>query len=132
MDGTTVLPLDRELVLTVVRSIPLGKATTYSLVSKRVFGNVEFAGQVGVIMRDCEDPAVPVHRVVHQSGRLEDNFSRGGPEVWERLLRAEGVSFIGPSWVHMGKSGWNPNSPTNTNAPWSTNYSKEEPWPEGE
>jgi O-6-methylguanine DNA methyltransferase len=56
-------------------------------------GRPRAARAVGNIMRDCNRPDVPCHRVIAAGGRLG---GYGGREHMKRaLLIAEGVRFIG-------------------------------------
>lgn len=58
---------------------------------------VELAKKVGF----CDDfdnqfnentfEPVPCHRVVNASGKMGANFGMGGPEIQEKMLKAEGV-----------------------------------------
>jgi O-6-methylguanine DNA methyltransferase len=79
-------------VLFVVRRIPPGRVATYGDVAKMA-GRPRAARAVGNIMRTCNRPDVPCHRVVAAGGKL-GGF--GGSEAVKRaLLRAEGIAFSG-------------------------------------
>jgi methylated-DNA-protein-cysteine methyltransferase-like protein len=71
-----------------VRRIPRGRVASYGLVGI-VAGRSRAARAVGNVMRACDDPAVPCHRVVRADGTPA--FPRH-----VALLRREGVRFIGP------------------------------------
>jgi alkylated DNA nucleotide flippase Atl1 len=73
----------RERVLERVRAIPPGFVRTYGDLSP---GAPRFAGAV---LSDCDDPALPWHRVVRADGTL----AKG--ERQRRLLEAEGIPFRG-------------------------------------
>ncbi|MEQ1908491.1 MAG: MGMT family protein [Vicinamibacterales bacterium] len=79
-------------VLAVVRRIPPGRVSTYGEVAEMA-GRPRAARAVGNIMRDCQRPDVPCHRVVASGGRLG---GYGGREALKRsLLAAEGVTLRG-------------------------------------
>lgn len=71
-----------------VRRIPPGRVTTYGDVAA-VAGRPGAARAVGNIMRECNVPGVPCHRVIAAAGRL-GGFG-GNLELKRSLLRAEGV-----------------------------------------
>ncbi len=73
----------RERVLERARAIPPGFVRTYGDLSP---GAPRFAGAV---LSDCDDPALPWHRVVRADGTL----AKG--ERQRRLLEAEGIPFRG-------------------------------------
>jgi len=78
-------------VLSVVRSIPAGRVATYGDVAV-LAGRTGAARAVGNVMRSCEDPSVPCHRVIAAGGAL------GGytdPQRKKQRLAAEGVTFSG-------------------------------------
>lgn len=70
-------------MLALTRAIPAGFVRAYSDLDP---GAPRFAG---LVLAECEDPAVPWHRVVRADGSL----ARGEPQ--RRLLEAEGVPFRG-------------------------------------
>jgi methylated-DNA-[protein]-cysteine S-methyltransferase len=79
-------------VLAAVRRIPYGRVATYGEVAARA-GRPGAARAVGNIMRMCNRPDVPCHRVIAAGGRLG---GYGGSEVLKRqLLMSEGVAFHG-------------------------------------
>lgn len=79
-------------VIAVVCRIPPGRIATYGDVA-RLAGRPRAARAVGNIMRGCDRPGVPCHRVVAAGGRL-GGF--GGNLALKRgLLRAEGVEVVG-------------------------------------
>ncbi len=75
-------------VLAVVRRIPPGRVSTYGDVAAMA-GAPRAHRAVGRVMRDCQDPTVPCHRVIAAGGAL------GGFGGWldrkRVLLRAEGL-----------------------------------------
>ena len=88
---TTPVPFSRRVLL-VVRRIPPGRVATYGDVA-RLAGQPRAARAVGNIMRGCNRPDVPCHRVIAAGGRLG---GYGGREALKRaLLVAEGVTVAG-------------------------------------
>jgi O-6-methylguanine DNA methyltransferase len=82
----------RRRVLAVVRAIPIGRAATYGDVAI-LAGRPRAWRAVGTIMRTCDVPDVPCHRVVAAGGRLG---GYGGQEALKRaLLVAEGLTVFG-------------------------------------
>lgn len=100
----------------IVRNIPCGQVMTYGQVAEkagdkhlaRVVGNVmhknpvpfwQLAREVGF---DAQEPGsewkdfvpVPCHRVVNSTGKMGANFGMGGPEIQEKMLKAEGVKIV--------------------------------------
>lgn len=79
----------RTRVLRAVRRIPAGRVATYGDVAKAA-GRPRAWRAVGTIMRTCDQPGVPCHRVIGSGGRLG---GYGGNEAMKAaLLRAEGLS----------------------------------------
>jgi O-6-methylguanine DNA methyltransferase len=79
-------------VLSVVRRIPPGRVATYGDVAE-LAGRPRAWRAVGNIMRDCDRPDVPAHRVIAAGGRLG---GYGGNEIMKRaLLVAEGTPVSG-------------------------------------
>jgi methylated-DNA-protein-cysteine methyltransferase-like protein len=79
-------------VLTVARSIPPGRVTTYGDLA-RLAGRPGAARAVGNIMREGGQPGVPYHRVIAAGGRAG---GYGGNETLKHeLLRREGLTVIG-------------------------------------
>ncbi|HYV23140.1 MAG TPA: MGMT family protein [Candidatus Bathyarchaeia archaeon] len=86
----------------VVKRIPPGRVATYALVGL-VAGRPLAARAVGNVMRACDDPNVPCHRVVHADGLPAFPGHRA-------RLRSEGVQFVG-SRVDMARHLWTPRLP---------------------
>lgn len=98
----------------VVRAIPAGRVASYGLVAL-VAGRPHAARSVGNLMRGCDDPSVPCHRVVHADGRP------GFPGQRARLLR-EGVRFRGER-VDVARFLWAPRLPRERTASFSSSAS---------
>lgn len=79
-------------VLAVARRIPPGRIATYGDVA-RMAGRPRAARAVGNIMRNCNRPDVPCHRVVAAGGRLGGYGGNLG--LKRSLLRAEGLVVVG-------------------------------------
>ena len=84
----------RARVLNVVRRIPPGHVATYGDVAAAA-GNARACRAVGNIMRDCNMPGVPCHRVIAAGGKL--GGYGGNLELKRALLRAEGIRVVGSS-----------------------------------
>lgn len=87
-----------------VRAIPPGRVASYGLVAV-VAGRARAARAVGNVMRDCTDPTVPCHRVVHADGSLSRSFPRQ-----RARLRRETVPFRGAR-VDVRACLWTPRLP---------------------
>jgi O-6-methylguanine DNA methyltransferase len=79
-------------VLAAVRRIPAGRVATYGDVAAAA-GRPRAARAVGNIMRGCNRPDVPCHRVVAAAGKL--GGYGGNLEMKRALLRAEGLQVSG-------------------------------------
>jgi O-6-methylguanine DNA methyltransferase len=90
-------------VLSVVRRIPPGRVATYGDIAA-LAGRPGAARAVGNIMRDCQRPDVPCHRVIAAGGRLG---GYGGSEVLKRsLLVAEGIPVSGGRVRELDRVQW--------------------------
>ena len=81
----------RDRVIEVVKAIPKGEVMTYGDVAAAA-GNSRAAREVGHIMSQNFDLAVPCHRVIKASGEAGD-YNRGGEEAKIELLKKEGYRF---------------------------------------
>jgi O-6-methylguanine DNA methyltransferase len=75
-------------VLAVVRRIPRGRVATYGDVAT-LAGRPRASRAVGNVMRHCDDPSVPCHRVVAAAGAL--GGYGGHLQLKRERLRAEGI-----------------------------------------
>lgn len=75
--------MDHHGVIARVRSIPLGRVTTYGDLTPGA------PRRAGAVLSRCQEPGVPWQRVVRADGSL----AKG--ERQRRLLEAEGVPFRG-------------------------------------
>jgi len=78
----------RRRVIAVVRRIPAGRVATYGDVAA-LAGRPRAWRAVGNIMRGCNDPATPCHRVIGAAGAL--GGYGGNLQLKRGLLRAEGI-----------------------------------------
>jgi methylated-DNA-protein-cysteine methyltransferase-like protein len=93
-----------EEVYAVVRSIPLGRVTTYGTIA-HLLGRLRGARQVGWAMRNCPDD-VPAHRVVGAGGYLRGGWAFGHPSVQRALLEDEGIRFVAEERCDIGGHLW--------------------------
>jgi O-6-methylguanine DNA methyltransferase len=92
-------------VLSVVRRIPPGRVATYGEVAA-LAGRPRAARAVGNVMRGCDRPDIPCHRVIAAGGRLG---GYGGSELLKRaLLVAEGVPVTGSRVRELERVRWRP------------------------
>ncbi len=94
-------------MLATVRRIPAGAVATYGDIAEWA-GVPRAARAVGSILRECDDPAVPCHRVVAAGGAL------GGFGSWLHVKRdrliAEGLE-VSPARIRgFADVRWNGNS----------------------
>lgn len=85
----------RARVRAVVRRIPRGRVATYGDVAA-LAGRPRAWRAVGNIMRGCDDPSIPCHRVVAAAGAL--GGYGGNLQLKRERLRAEGID-VGPTRV---------------------------------
>lgn len=83
----------RTMVYTIVRMIPLGRATSYGAIAKAI-GYPNHSRLVGKIMGGSSLLEVPAHRVVNSQGQLSGRDSFETMETMQKLLEAEGVTVI--------------------------------------
>ena len=92
-------------MLSLVRRIPPGCVATYGDIA-RLAGRPRAARAVGNVMRGCDRPDVPCHRVIAAGGRLG---GYGGSEMLKRsLLHAEGISVVGGRVRDLKRIRWRP------------------------
>lgn len=99
----------REKIYQISSKIPKGKVATYgqlAILAKKP----KAARAVGMFMRTNPfAPKVPCHRVVGSTGKLVGFSGEGGVPAKKKLLKGEGVSFIGDR-VDLSKSLWKPSA----------------------
>jgi len=75
-------------VIQAVRQIPPGRVATYGDIAV-LAGHPRAWRAVGNIMRDCDEPGTPCHRVIGAGGAL--GGYGGSLHLKRELLRAEGI-----------------------------------------
>ena len=94
-------------VYDVVRTIPLGRVTTYGLIAKKL-GAKFSARTVGwALNASHNDSSIPAHRVVNREGLLtgKHHFIKEG---MEELLVKEGIIIKNNQIINFNKVFWNP------------------------
>ncbi len=86
-----------------MRDIPRGRVATYGDVAEAA-GRPRAWRAVGTLMRTCDDPAIPCHRVVAAAGRLGGYGGR--EDVKAYLLAAEGVRVVNGRIRQFGAKRW--------------------------
>jgi methylated-DNA-protein-cysteine methyltransferase-like protein len=95
-------------VYALVRSIPVGKVTTYGTIALAL-GTPRRARQVGQALAGMSEyDDAPAHRVVNCSGVLTGEHAFGPPGTMRSLLEAEGVTFREDGRVDMARHAWEP------------------------
>lgn len=85
----------RDKVYKITRMIPRGKVATYGQLAK-LAGKPKAARAIGLFMRTNPDaPRTPCHRVVSSIGELTGYSGKGGVSGKLRMLKNEGVGFVG-------------------------------------
>ena len=93
----------RRRVIAAVRRIPAGSVATYGDVAEAA-GYPRAARAVGNIMKGCNTPGVPCHRVVAANGLIG---GYGGNESLKRaLLRAEGLTVTSRRITNFAERRW--------------------------
>ena len=100
--GTGVTSFRRR-VFTIVRAIPVGRVATYGDVA-RLAGAPRAARAVGNVMRTCDDPTIPCHRVTGANGALGGFGS--SPLLKRQLLIAEGITLRGGRLREFARIRW--------------------------
>ena len=97
-----------QRVYKVVRTIPVGRVTTYGLIAKKL-GSASSARTVGWALNACHnDSSIPAHRVVNRNGLLSGKHHFKGFELMKQLLENEGVQVNDDKVVDFNIKLWNP------------------------
>lgn len=80
----------REMVYSIVRMVPVGRATSYGAIAKAI-GYPNHSRLVGKIMGGSSALDVPAHRVVNSLGQLSGRDSFESSQTMQKMLEAEGV-----------------------------------------
>ena len=97
-----------QRVYDVVRTIPVGRVTTYGLIAKKL-GSASSARTVGWALNACHnDSSIPAHRVVNRNGLLTGKHHFKGFNLMKQLLENEGIKVKDDKVVDFNIKLWNP------------------------
>ena len=97
-----------QRVYKVVRTIPVGRVTTYGLIAKKL-GSASSARTVGWALNACHnDSSIPAHRVVNRNGLLSGKHHFKGFNLMKQLLENEGIEVNDDKVVDFNIKLWNP------------------------
>ena len=97
-----------QRVYKVVRTIPIGRVTTYGLIAKKL-GSASSARTVGWALNACHnDSSIPAHRVVNRNGLLSGKHHFKGFNLMKQLLENEGNKVNDDKVVDFNIKLWNP------------------------
>ena len=97
-----------QRVYKVVRTIPIGRVTTYGLIAKKL-GSASSARTVGWALNACHnDSSIPAHRVVNRNGLLSGKHHFKGFDLMKQLLENEGIEVNDDKVVDFNIKLWNP------------------------
>ncbi len=97
-----------QRVYKVVRTIPVGRVTTYGLIAKKL-GSASSARTVGWALNACHnDSSIPAHRVVNRNGLLSGKHNFKGFDLMRQLLENEGIEVNDDKVVDFNIKLWNP------------------------
>lgn len=98
----------RDLVLELIRAIPVGKVATYGQIAAMA-GAPRNARQVGEILNGIkESPGdIPWQRVINAAGGIS-TYKVGAGELQKRLLESEGIMFNPNNTVNLSIYRWQP------------------------
>ena len=96
-----------QRVYKVVRTIPVGRVTTYGLIAKKL-GTASSARTVGWALNACHnDSSIPAHRVVNRNGLLSGKHHFKGFDLMKQLLENEGIEVNDDRVVDFNIKLWN-------------------------
>ena len=97
-----------QRVYDVVKTIPVGRVTTYRLIAKKL-GTASSARTVGWALNACHnDSSIPAHRVVNRNGLLSGKHHFKGFDLMKQLLENEGIEVNDDKVVDFNIKLWNP------------------------
>jgi methylated-DNA-protein-cysteine methyltransferase-like protein len=97
-----------QRVYKVVRTIPVGRVTTYGLIAKKL-GSASSARTVGwALNASHNDSSIPAHRVVNRNGLLSGKHHFKGFDLMKQLLENEGIEVNDDKVVDFNIKLWNP------------------------
>tara|TARA_B100000989_G_scaffold290218_1_gene263088 strand:+ start:6905 stop:7222 length:318 start_codon:yes stop_codon:yes gene_type:complete len=95
-------------VYDVVRTIPLGRVTTYGLIAKKL-GAKFSARTVGwALNASHHDSSIPAHRVVNRNGLLTGKHHFKGYDLMRQLLESEGIKVKDDKVIDFEVKLWDP------------------------
>ena len=97
-----------QRVYDVVKTIPVGRVTTYGLIAKKLC-SASSARTVGWALNACHnDSSIPAHRVVNRNGLLSGKHHFKGFDLMKQLLENEGIEVNDDKVVDFNIKLWNP------------------------
>jgi methylated-DNA-protein-cysteine methyltransferase-like protein len=97
-----------QRVYKVVRTVPVGRVTTYGLIAKKL-GSASSARTVGWALNACHnDSSIPAHRVVNRNGLLSGKHHFKGFDLMKQLLENEGIQVNDDKVVDFNIKLWDP------------------------
>jgi methylated-DNA-protein-cysteine methyltransferase-like protein len=97
-----------QRVYKVVRTVPVGRVTTYGLIAKKL-GSASSARTVGWALNACHnDSSIPAHRVVNRNGLLSGKHHFKGFDLMKQLLENEGIQVNNDKVVDFNIKLWDP------------------------
>jgi len=97
-----------QRVYKVVRTVPVGRVTTYGLIAKKL-GSASSARTVGWALNACHnDSSIPAHRVVNRNGLLSGKHHFKGFDLMKQLLENEGIEVNDDKVVDFNIKLWDP------------------------
>ena len=97
-----------QRVYKVVKTIPVGRVTTYGLIAKKL-GSASSARTVGWALNACHnDSSIPAHRVVNRNGLLSGKHHFKGFDLMKQLLENEGIEVNDDKVVDFNIKLWSP------------------------
>ena len=96
----------RERVFEIVRRIPSGRVMTYGQLAE-ILGEGYTARTVGFVMHSADD-SVPWQRVINAQGACSTGRVVLPPDLQQRMLEDEGVSFDARGRCDLARYRWTP------------------------
>ena len=97
-----------QRVYDVVRTIPVGRVTTYGLIAEKL-GTRSSARTVGWALNACHnDSSIPAHRVVNRNGLLTGKHHFKGYDLMRQLLESEGINVKDDKVIDFEVKLWDP------------------------
>lgn len=95
-----------EVMLLVIRQIPIGHVATYGQIA-RIAGKPKNARQVGAVLRGMRDSDVPWHRVVNARGEISERRGRSEcKSIQADRLIAEGIVLSSAGRIDLDEYRW--------------------------